>query len=90
MEKIGQLDRNAAKFTPESVFSSPLAIVEETMLTRGEKLATLQRWQDNVLREFDATSEGMPSNGTAPKSTEILRQIEDARQLLEVEGGSAR
>jgi hypothetical protein len=37
------MNRDAAKLEPESVFESPLEIVNEILLTMGEKFATLNR-----------------------------------------------
>jgi hypothetical protein len=42
MTEVRALNRNAAKQQPESVFES-LEIVNEILLTKGEKLATLNR-----------------------------------------------
>jgi len=44
------LDRRLAKQVPESTFNSPLDIVDERLFTRGEKLATLNRWRQTALR----------------------------------------
>ena len=38
------LNRVLAKQDPEGSFESPLGIVEEMLFTRGEKIATLNRW----------------------------------------------
>ena len=42
MAEIARICKEAAKQEPERHFASPAAIVEEIMLTRGEKLATLE------------------------------------------------
>jgi len=83
MSTIGHLEPEAAKFAPETVFSSPMHLVDEVMLTRGEKLATLERWRYNILRELDATNEGMPCCSATAKNADLLNQIEEARKLLE-------
>jgi hypothetical protein len=44
------LNRRLAKQVPESTFNSPLEIVDERLFTRGEKLATLDRWRQTALR----------------------------------------
>ena len=51
------LDRNLAKQDPEGTFDSPFGIVEETLFTRGEKIATLDRWRSNVVKELSAIGE---------------------------------
>jgi hypothetical protein len=55
------LDREAAKEQPQDVFSSPLEIVDEELFTKGEKLATLERWRQGILEQLAATSENADS-----------------------------
>ena len=47
--KIRALDRKLAKQVPEQTFASPLDIVDERLFTRGEKVATLNRWRETAL-----------------------------------------
>ena len=49
---ITKLNRSLAKQDPEGTFESPLVIVDETMFTRGEKIATLDRWRQSILAEL--------------------------------------
>jgi hypothetical protein len=58
MIEVCTLNRDAAKLQPESVFESPLEIVNEILLTKGEKLATLNRWRRSILGELAASNEG--------------------------------
>ena len=44
------LDRKLAKRAPEGTLDSPLDIVDERLFTRGEKVATLNRWRQTALR----------------------------------------
>lgn len=81
--EIQNLDRNAAKLDPESYFESPQELADEHGLTRGEKLAALERWASLVDRRLAAGSEGMPTQGTEPIDGELLRQIELVRLQLE-------
>ena len=76
------LDREAAKQDPETVFERPLEILDEQLLTRGEKLATLERWRQNILEQLRATSEGMPPDGNSAERTGVLDEIEEARRRL--------
>jgi hypothetical protein len=76
------LDREAAKQHPETVFGRPLIILDEHLLTRGEKLATLERWRQNILEQLKATSEGMPADGYSGGRTEVLDEIEEAKRRL--------
>jgi hypothetical protein len=83
--EIQKLNREAVKLDPESHFDSPYALIEEVGLTRGEKLATLERWADQVDRRLDSGSEGMPSHGTEARDAELLREIGLVKQKLEDE-----
>jgi hypothetical protein len=37
------------KQDPERIFASPIDIVDERLFTRGEKVATLDRWRQTAL-----------------------------------------
>lgn len=76
------LDRETAKQEPEAAFERPLEIVDEKLLTRGEKLATLERWRQNILEQLKATGEGMPPDGASAERTGVLEEIEEARRRL--------
>jgi hypothetical protein len=76
------LDREAAKQQPEIVYKRPLEILDEHLLTKGEKLATLDRWRQSILEQLKATSEGMPPDGNTPDRTEVLDEIEEVRRRL--------
>jgi len=84
--EIQNLDRNAAKLDPESYFASPQDVADEHGLTRGEKLATLERWASQVDRRLASGSEGMPTQGTEAADGELLRQIELVKLQLEDQG----
>jgi hypothetical protein len=71
---ISKLSRSSAKQDPEGNFSSPLGIVEEAMFTRGEKIATLNRWRQAILEELMAMGE--------VKRARLLGEIEEARTRL--------
>ena len=68
------LNRVLAKQDPEGNFDSPLRIVEETLFTRGEKLATLNRWRSSILDELSASGLG--------ERARVLCEIEEARYRL--------
>lgn len=61
----------------------PLEILDEQLLTKGEKLATLERWRQSILEELRATSEGMPTDGDSAELTGVLDEIEDSKRLLD-------
>jgi hypothetical protein len=71
---IRSLNRNLAKQDPEGNFASPLGIVDERLFTRGEKLATLNRWRQAILEELVAMGEA--------KRAHLLGEIEEARSRL--------
>jgi hypothetical protein len=71
---ITKLNRSLAKQDPEGNFDSPLGIVDETMFTRGEKIATLNRWRQAILEELIALGE--------VKRARLLDEIEEARSRL--------
>ena len=75
-------NRILAKQNPEKSFDSPLEIVEERLLTRGEKIATLNRWRESLLDESRASGEGMRTFGMSARRARLLEQIEAARSQL--------
>ena len=83
MSQVARLVTSEAKSNPERFFSLPSDLVEEVMLTRGEKLATLDRWRLNILQELAAAGEGMQTHGVS-RQAQLLDQIESARQQLSV------
>ena len=82
MSEVAALNRDVAKQQPESVFESPLDIVNEVLLTKGEKIATLTRWRLNILGELDASNEGMATRGYASELLTVLEEIEEAKARL--------
>jgi len=71
---IAKLNRSLAKQDPEVNFENPLVIVDEAMFTRGEKIATLNRWREAILEELVASGLG--------ERARILCEIEEARHRL--------
>jgi hypothetical protein len=82
MTEVRALNRDTAKQMPESVFESPLEIVNEILLTKGENLATLNRWWRSILGELDASNEGMATLGYASEQLTVLEAIEQAKARL--------
>jgi hypothetical protein len=82
MSTIGQLNVAGAKLDPAKHFTTPQDIVDTVMLTRGEKIATLERWRLEILRQLDAANEGMRTYGRSSKHAKMLDDIEVARQQL--------
>ena len=75
-------NRDLAKDNPDRFFKSPQQIVDEKLLTRGEKIATLNRWRQTILEELSASGEGMRTHGISSDRSRLLAQIEDARAAL--------
>ena len=84
MTEVAALNRDSAKQHPENVFANPLEIVDEILLTRGEKLGTLKRWQLSILQ--DLSEQGMGTPGYVPGQLRgqlaVLEEIEEAKIRL--------
>ena len=75
-------NRDAAKQQPEIWFASPMDIVGHRLLTRGEKIVTLERWRLNLLSELAAANEGMRTRGYSSTQLAALNAIEEAKSRL--------
>ena len=64
------------------MYERPLDILDEQLLTKGEKLATLERWRQDILEQLKVTSKGMPPDGNTPDRTVVLDEIEEVRHRL--------
>lgn len=84
MSTLVQINTQAARLDPESEFSDPMAIVEEPGLTRGQKLAALQRWCEAVQSRLSSASEGMqtPTEANATDAA-LIERIGEAQKKLE-------
>lgn len=82
MAEAKPFNRDAAKQQPEIWFESPMDIVGHRLLTRGEKIVTLERWRLNLLSELAAANEGMHTRGYSGAQLSALRAIEEARSHL--------
>jgi hypothetical protein len=82
MSEIGSLNPQMAKHNPASVFDSPLDLVDEIMMTRGEKIATLERWRTSVLQVLAAADDGMRTAGLSADHADTLAAIEAALSEL--------
>jgi hypothetical protein len=80
---LSHLDRDRAKDDPESYFDSPRSLINEPGLTRGEKIAALNRWANLVDRRLASGNEGMPTYGTEARDAELMREIELEKARLE-------
>jgi hypothetical protein len=75
-------NRDAAKQQPEIWFASPMDVVGHRLLTRGEKIGTLERWRLSLLSELSAANEGMQTHGYSGAQLSALGAIEEARSRL--------
>ena len=71
-----------ARFNPEGEFEHPSELASAVGLTRGEKLAALDRWEFQVERRLAAGSEGMPTWGRASADLKLLEDIRRVRETL--------
>jgi hypothetical protein len=83
MPEVRALNRELAKQQPENFFRRPLDVVNEVLLTKGEKLGTLDRWRLNILAEIDASNEGMATHGYTRGQLSVLEQIDEAKACLD-------
>lgn len=75
MSEIMRIEPEKARQDPEAVFERPVDLEKEIGLTRGQKIATLKRWEADVVRRLDSTDEGMPSNGENTSDAALLKEI---------------
>ncbi len=75
MSEIMRIEPEKARQDPEAVFDRPADIENEVGLTRGQKIATLKRWEVDVTRRLKSTDEGMPPNDDAADDADLLKEI---------------
>lgn len=75
MSEIMRIEPEKARQDPEAVFDRPADIENEVGLTRGQKIATLKRWEVDVTRRLESTDEGMPSNDENADDADLLKEI---------------
>ena len=69
--KTRALYRTLAQQDPQGTFDSPLDIVDERLFTRGEKVATLNRWRQTAL-----------SASVSVDTQRLLQLIDEAKYRL--------
>ena len=77
--KRTSLNRTFAKRNPARVFNSPSDIVDEMLLTRGEKIGTLDRWRQSILDQLEDHNADLHGCGAV---SQLLGQIEEAKHRL--------
>ena len=84
MSEIARLPTDRARFEPEAVFAHPRDLIDDIMLTRGQKLAALARWRQHLLEKMRATQEGMnPPPGRTAAEAEMLTEIDQVEKTLQ-------
>ena len=79
MSLILKINVDDARFNPDVEFLTPHDLAASNGLTRGQKIATLDRWHQSVERRMAATNEGMPPEGTTDHDTQLLAGINAAQ-----------
>lgn len=84
MATIMQINSTQAVADPETVFAHPVEIADHVGLTRGQKIAALERWLFGVRARLDAVSEGMTSrpDGAYTADSQLSRELERTLELL--------
>lgn len=88
MVTIAKINRDAAKHLPSSQYDHPSDVVAEPLMTRGEKIGTLNRWRQQVAEELAASDEGMPTQRTSGRHHALIGAIDAALGELNVAGGA--
>lgn len=76
--EILSINTQAARFDPSSEFEAPAALVESVGLTRGQKIAALERWAIQIKDRLAATSEGMATQMASAHDTAELDEVNAA------------
>jgi hypothetical protein len=84
MVEIARLPTERARCEPEAVFERPEDIIEELLLTRGQKLAALARWREQVLERRRVAARGLllPDLDELNADNELLASIDRAETAL--------
>jgi hypothetical protein len=80
MGTIMRINTELARLNPERVFARPAHILAEIALTRGQKIASLRRWEERVEERL----------AHAERSAREVRSFGDEKLLREIKGARAR
>ena len=80
MTEIMHLNTDKSRMEPDAVYINPIALVNELGLNRGQKIASLNRWNETVQDHMLATTEGMPS--VADQSADEAATVVEIAQAL--------
>ncbi len=83
MSTIMNLNTDKARLEPDTVFAHPDELVAQEGLTRGQKIAALERWELTLQDRLRATDEGMaPPAGQTADEAELIEAIAGALKAL--------
>lgn len=85
MSTISRVKPDQARYNPEAEFGHPSRLLESVALTRGQKIAALERWAFALQRRIDAGSEGMPGTERTAEDLELLEAVRQAHVWLQHE-----
>ena len=81
MTTLMPADLDQAKLDPASVFAAPKDVLAADLST-SDKMAILERWEDDAEALMRATEEGMPA-GDNRNAAEMLGAIQKALHALQ-------
>jgi hypothetical protein len=82
MSVILTINVEASRLNPEAEFETPGDVAISLGLTRGQKIATLDRWYQSVQLRMAASNEGMSPEESTDHDTLLLASINAARTEL--------
>ena len=84
MSEIVHLNSEKSRFEPDAVYEHPIDVVNEEGLTRGQKIATLERWDLTLQDRIRATDEGMaPEAGQTADEAALVVEVTEALAQLQ-------
>lgn len=89
MTEILKINMDTALHDPEAAFGTPSRLAQSVGLTRGQKIATLQRWSQQVADRLRAGAEGMATQRTSAADVALLDAITAAISELRSVGADA-
>lgn len=91
MTEILHINMDRATNDPETEFVLPEDIVNHIGMTRGQQIASLEKWAFTVQGRVDAASEGMryDQGSEYARDVELLRRIEQCIGRLRHNGDAA-
>jgi hypothetical protein len=82
MPEIARINMQTARFDPQREFGSPDKLAACVAMTRGQKIASLERWSMQVHERHKACAAGRPSECSLDADLQLLVQIRAALVAL--------